>query len=133
MLRAATFIAVFCFVSSAFSQDEYPVIGMWQCVTRDTARDSGRTVGIFRGTATLRLHADKTVTGTTVPGGDRSQVVFAGRWTGDAKRLVLELAGSTMRGNLVQAKLLLGSSATGNREASVSTSWTCTNLAEAEH
>jgi hypothetical protein len=108
------------------------MIGSWECLTRETARDANRTVGTFRGTATLQLDADQKLTAKVVPDGTRSRVELAGRWTGDAKRMILELAAGTLNGSLVRGKLLLSSATSGNREASVSTSWTCTKPAEAE-
>lgn len=79
--------------TNIFAQDAKPMIGTWQCATQETARDGSRTVGKFKGSATLELHADQTITGESVPDGDRPWMELTGRWTADEKRLILQLAG----------------------------------------
>jgi hypothetical protein len=124
------FLTLILTANCVSAQAENPMIGDWRCSTRETARDATRIVGVFRGTATLRLHADLTFTGATVVEGTRPGLDLAGRWSGNTKQVVLQLADGTMRGSLVKTKLSLWFPTTSNREASVSTSWTCTKPAE---
>jgi hypothetical protein len=137
--RLALFLTFIWTANNAFAQAESSIIGTWECVERQTVRDGTRTVGVFRKTGTLELHADQTVTG---PAGGPSILGPAGRWSVDLnsagrfsvdeKRVVLRFGDRTMSGSLVREKLLFGASGASNREVSTSTSWTCTKLPEAE-
>src|SRR6478609_5045938 len=111
MKRLAFLLTLIGTANIAFAQADNPMIGDWQCSIRETARDATRTVGVFRGTATLRIHANQTVSGEAIPDGERPRQELAARWTGSQKQIVLQLANGAMRGSLVRAKLLLWSSA----------------------